>query len=470
MEANILSPFIGSGMVIQRDMAFPIYSSQKVSVTFLGKTYQSENINSKWLIKLDPAQAGGPYTLEISFDGQNTQFEDIYIGDVWLCSGQSNMELDMTRLKNDFSEEWTGNYPPIRQFKVPRQLDFSSPHDDINGDWHVPSDESLNWFSAVAWFFAKNLYKKYGIPIGLVNSTWGGTPVEAWMSEQALCDYPEKIAQGKQFIDPSKEDEMKKKLGDSFFIERQPTGTFNAMLSPLLKYPFKGVIWYQGESNDPAPHCYEKLFKLMIQDWRKKNNSDLPFFFVQLPIWKEATDNDENAPWAILREAQMNTLSLPKTGMACALELGEWNELHPLNKKDIGYRLFLAADKVLNSVDNTSPGAVVREYKLENKEQKIYIYFNNCGNRITTIQPPSSLCASASLRDENLNIAYVSVVNNEGQFRLPAKIEGKDFISIDVSSVKNPKKVLYAFADNPKDRNLFNSEGLPVLPFRFEII
>ncbi|MCL2722787.1 MAG: sialate O-acetylesterase, partial [Treponema sp.] len=285
----------------------------------------------------------------------------------------------------------------------------------------------------------------------------------------ALRDYPEKIAQGKQYIDPSKEKEMKKKYSDSFFIERQPMGTFNAMLSPLLKYPYKGVIWYQGESNDPDPKSYEKLFKLMIQDWRKKNNSDLPFFFVQLPIWKEATDNDENAPWAILREAQMNTLSLPNTGMACALELGQWDELHPLNKKDVGYRLFLAAEKTLNGVDNTSPGAIVREYKLDSNEQKIFIYFDNYGKGLEIIGNLSHGGTEARSKDQ-CNIFYVSVIGDAGQVRLPAKIEGKDFISIDISSVKNPKKILYAFADNPKDRQLFNSEGLPVLPFRLEIV
>jgi sialate O-acetylesterase len=206
----------------------------------------------------------------------------------------------------------------------------------------------------------------------------------------------------------------------------------------------------------------------MIKDWRKKNNNEnLPFFFVQLPIWKALSDNDESASWAILREQQKETLCLPNTGMAATLELGEWDDIHPLNKKDVGYRLFLAAEKKLFGIENTSPGPIFREQKIDKNEQKLYLYFDNCGDGLVSQH-----------EDSNKNTGscgswlkpYISVIGDEGQFRLPAEIESKDCISIDISSVKNPQKILYAWADNPRDRQLFNSEGLPMLPFKIEIL
>jgi sialate O-acetylesterase len=232
--------------------------------------------------------------------------------------------------------------------------------------------------------------------------------------------------------------------------------------------PVKGVIWYQGESNDSNPHDYKKLFSLMINDWRRKsNNEKLPFFFVQLPILKEPSDNNEAHGWAIIREAQADAMSLPNTGMACILELGEWNDLHPLNKKDVGYRLFLAADKTLFAADNTSPGPTVSRF--ERQQDKINIFFNNCGTGLKIVNAPSSPNDSCPLCAQNTNTAFVSVIGEDANVRLPAKIESSNSISIDISGIKNPKKILYAWAYNPRDRQLFNNDGLPALPFKIEL-
>jgi sialate O-acetylesterase len=621
MKDTGLSPFISNSMIIQRNSIFPVWSKKKVSVVFLGKTYESQPTDGKWLAELDPVQAGGPFEMEIiSCDG-SIKLQDIYAGDVWLCSGQSNMEMQMQRLRDDFSEEWAAvennEYLLIRQFKVPQEWDFSAPRDDLTGgNWLCVSAQTLHEFSGTAWFFAKKLYEKYRIPLGLVNTAWGGTPVEAWMSTDALADFPDKIAAGKQYADSAycagitekaneavqkwyaglwqndlginnewqnpqtdlsewneiklpgdfsgagldgfcgviwlaKEfdvsDDFASKIANvwlgtivdadtvyingvetgntgyrypprkyvpvdlikrgtnrivirvtcnngqgeittdkpfriftdnenielsgtwkykigavspvrppDFFLQWQPIGNFNAMIAPVLKFPLNGVIWYQGESNESAPYEYARLFSLMIKDWRQKNkNQNLPYLFVQLPIFGISSDNNEQSRWALLREAQAETLALDATGMAAALELGEWNDIHPINKKGVGERLFLAAEKTLYGEKNTSPGPVVREKRLDTKERKIYIYFDNCGSGL-----------QAQEKDEKV---YVSVINSEGQVRLPAEIEGVDVISIDISSVKEPEKVLYAWADNPRDRQLFNSEGLPVIPFRVKI-
>jgi sialate O-acetylesterase len=631
MKDILVSPIISDGMVLQRDSSFPIWSYKKITVTFLGKIYEAQSIDDKWLVTLDPVKAGGPFEMEIRSDDESITVKDIYSGDMWLCSGQSNMEMAMDRLHDDYSEEWElKEFPVIRHFKVPQEWDYSVPRDDLqDGSWQKPSKETLSSFTATPWFFARNLYEKYRIPIGLINTAWGGTPVETWMSSDALSDFPEKIALGRQYADASKRDEVagnaasaitkwetnvthedigiskewknpstdisswdditlpgdfsaaglvnfcgaiwlskdfevganfaakdvkvwlgtivdsdtvyvngveigntgyrypprkyvpkelikegknrivirvicnngeggvtvdkpfriftdsesvelcgtwKYKIGmkaekrpDEFFIHRYPMGNFNAMVYPILKFPIKGVIWYQGESNDSTPNDYEKLFPLMINDWRKTNRSEkLPFLFVQLPIWKEASDNNEKHGWAIIRKAQAAAMSASNTGMACALDLGEWNDLHPINKKDVGFRLFLAAEKLISGVDNTSPGPVVSRF--ERQQNKINIFFNNCGKGLKVVSTPSSKVEPSTAVCENEpNTAYVSVIGEDGHVRKPAKIEGANSISVDIDSIKNPKRILYAWADNPRDRQLFNSDGLPAIPFRIEI-
>jgi len=609
-----LSPLVGDSMVIQRDAAFPLWSRRKLTVSFLGKTYESRSVDGKWLATLEPAPAGGPFTMDIVSQDGSISIKDIYTGDVWLCAGQSNMELMMQRLRDNYGEEWElDEYPPVRNFKVPQGWDFSSPREELSGGvWKRASRETLEEFSGTAWFFAKNMYEKHRVPVGLVNTAWGGTPVESWMSREALADFPEKTAEGDKYADKAlceeiagkstaaiaqwdallkKEDtglvqewqnpqtdisawseitlpgdfsqagleqfcgaiwlakdfeatqdfaglDAKVWLGtivdaDTVFIngveignityrypprkypvkqgllhsgtnrivirvtcnnggggvtrdkpfriftenetvelsgtwkyktgaavpmrpadvffQRYPMGNYNAMIAPLLKYPFRGVIWYQGESNDPNPREYSSLFRSMINDWRlKSGGAELPFIFVQLPVFGEPADNNENSSWAILREAQADALSLPATGMAAALELGEWNDLHPLNKKDVGFRLFLAAEKTLYKDENSSPGPTLRGF--EKRQEKLFIFFDNCARGLRAEQRP-----------------YVSMIDEETQRRIHAEIEGPDVISIDLSAVKNARKILYAWAGNPRDRQLFNSDGLPALPFRIEL-
>lgn len=649
-----LSSFISSGMIIQRDFPFPIWSSKKITVSFLEKIYESRQTNGKWQLTLDPIRAGGPHIMDISAESGSFSIRDIYSGDLWFCAGQSNMEMQMDRLRDDFSEEWKLNeYPIIRQFKVPQEWDFSAVRNEItDGKWLGASADTLHEFSAVGWFFAKKMYEKYQsveaqtVPIGLVNTAWGGTPIESWMSKEALAGFPKILADGQQYANDTKREEITqrnqyailewetnlknedigfalgwekpeadisswdemtlpgdfatadanaqdslknfcgviwlakdfevseefakadakvwlgtivdadtvylngKEIGNTdyrypprkytargllkpgknrivirvtcnsgdggitcgnffliftdnesielsgvwkyntgvtanslrpqeFFFHYQPMGNFNAMIAPLLKYPLKGVIWYQGESNESRPHEYADLFKKMILDWRAKNGNDkLHFLFVQLPIFGEPTDNRENDNWALIREAQASALSLPDTGMAAALEFGEWNDIHPINKKDVGERLFLAAEKLLFGIDNTSPGPMVRRW--ERQHEKLYIYFNNYGDGLVSkeiltkstqrkTKEKNSAFSVSSASSALKNGIFVSIVTDEGQINLPTEIEEKDCISVDLSSVKNPKKVLYAWANNPKDRQLYNSEGLPVLPFRIKI-
>jgi len=241
---------------------------------------------------------------------------------------------------------------------------------------------------------------------------------------------------------------------EQFFFQRQPMGLFNAMIAPMLDLPCKGVLWYQGESNDSNPGEYKELFATHIADWqskwRRQKGQTLPFIFVQLPIWGEPGDSDESSSWATLREAQSAALALPATGMATALDLGEWNDLHPLNKKGVGVRLALAAEKLVFGGENTAPGPLFRE--ASHSQGRLLLRFDNCGKGLVARGTP-----------------HVTVVAAGKLHRLPADIEGGDCLSVDVSAIQGLEKVLYAWAGNPRDRQLYNSDGLPAAPFRAEI-
>jgi len=640
-----VSPLINNGMVLQAGVSVPVRGEAapeaEISVLFLGKIYHAgADSNGAWRLLLESRSPGGPYTMEISAGNsekitEKIIIEDIYIGDVWICSGQSNMEMPMQRLKDDFPEEWEAPVNSlIRQFKVPQECAFSGPRQEFSGgSWMTAGAETLHEFSGTAWFFARALYEKHPVPMGLINAAWGGTPAEAWMSREALALFPEKIAMGEHYADPAFREEIVRKnemevktwedalraadaglaadwrlpetdtsqwddinlpgdfadvglshfcgviwlskefeaggefavhdaklwLGtivdadtvyingveagnttyrypprkypvpagmlhagknkiiirvvcnngeggvtrdkdfrifsgnecikldgtwkyrvgasaaprpEEFFLHRQPMCLFNAMIAPLLDYPCKGVLWYQGESNDRNPHEYAALFTALINDWRSKKRAfqpephDLPFLFVQLPIFGEPEDNNEESSWAIIRKAQCSALSLPATGMAAGLELGEWNDLHPINKKGIGCRLALAAEQVVFKSPNTSPGPLVR--RIERRGDLLLISFNNCGAGLTVKERRDK-------REEirggsNPILSYLSVVDKEGGvFRLSADIKTPSCLAVDISMVQNPHKVLYAWANNPRDRQLFNADGLPVIPFQATI-
>ncbi|MDR2740670.1 MAG: hypothetical protein LBB98_00725 [Treponema sp.] len=618
MKNLLLPAMIGEGMILQQGVPLLLRGKAlphtKVNLVFLDESYTAESDDrGGWRIVLDPLSPGGPYTMEFSSAGETIKIGGIYSGDVWLCSGQSNMELPMERIRDDFPEEWQSPNSLIRQFVVPQEWDFSGPRQELSGgQWTAASAETLKDFSGTAWFFAGKMYENHGIPIGLIKAAWGGTPIEAWMSREALVDFPEIIARGEQYADAAylngiikesqdtaaiwmrKVEQEDSGLGEKWYLDRiddsrwktlslpgdfsdaglkdfcgvvwlwksfdippalagkeariwlgtivdsdtvyvngtqiggigyrypprkynvpagllrqgenqitirvicnngqgsitkgkpfrlfseqgavelagswkykismnatvrpiefsphyQPMGLYNAMIAPLFDFPVRGVIWYQGESNDSAPENYGAFFTSMIRDWRDKyRRKTLPFLFVQLPLFGSPGENTEASSWAILREAQASALALPATGMAAALDLGEWNDLHPVNKKDVGYRLALIAERLLYNQINTAPGPMLRDVCLQNNT--IIITFDNCGGGLGASGKP-----------------YLSVLSKDSAFRLPAEIVSPDSLSIDVSSVKDPEKVLYAWADNPADQQIYNAEGLPMIPFRVRL-
>ncbi|RZM30125.1 MAG: sialate O-acetylesterase [Pedobacter sp.] len=618
-QAEVKLPkLVGNGMVLQRDQKINIWGwanvNEEVSLTFMNKTYRTKaNADKQWAIVLEPQKAGGPYTMRIN----NLELHDLLIGDVWLCSGQSNMEALMSRanIKENYAEVIKkSNYPMIRQFTVKRGMAFN-PVPDVASDegWVSTTPQTVLNFSAVAFFFARDLYERYQVPIGIINSTVGGTPVQSWVNSESLKNFPayDSVAQrlkdtaevsriltahkikstawyksiqendlgsnekwfstaysqntgwdkiedltqfskkvgkapygtvwfktvvdvpqhlaGKgaiislgsmqtedetyvngqkvgstnsgytdrnytiapgllkagqntvtmrmispttgiafnpknvyQLIFPSEsislanpwtfkagiEKEMLPK-GDGLSLH-SPTAYYYAMIKPLAKYPVKGVLWYQGESNVPRPGEYEFLLTALIKRWRTDwAQPDLPFLYVQLANYLSTPDEPELSNWALLREAQMRTLKVPNTAMAVIHDVGERKDLHPKNKLDVGKRLALAARKLAYHEDIVFSGPIYKSFKVN--DNQIYISFDQIGTGLQCI-------------GDKLNTFTISA---DGKLFVPAqaKIVGSQVVVWN-DTITKPVAVRYAWADSPDGANLYNKEGLPASSFK----
>lgn len=346
-----LAGVINSNMVFQRNHEITVWGvaskGEKVSVTFNNIIKKNKaDTYGKWKVVFPAMLAGGPYKLKIQ--GKNTiTLENILIGDVWICSGQSNMSMALSRVTNAEQEIAQADYPSIRLLQYPVNFQKELVSDVENASWTVCSPKTIPGFSAVAYFFGRQIYKETNIPIGLINTSKGGTNAEAWTS----MDYLVKIEKYKKF--PSELAENLKKT-DSLTVAnlKNPntyhTSLFNGMINPLLNLAVKGAIWYQGEQNASEGLLYRTLFPNLIECWRAKwNQPDMPFLFVQLANYTKELPEPADSRWASLREAQLMTLSLPNTGMAVTIDIGEAKDIHPKNKQDVGYRLALNALKMV---------------------------------------------------------------------------------------------------------------------------
>ena len=624
VQAQLRLPkLIGDGMVWQRDATLKIWGwatpGERITVRFKNKSYKTvTEANGQWQVKLPPTPAGGPFTMEIAGNSR-LEVKDILIGDVWFCSGQSNMVHQMNIHDVTYANEINqANYPQIRQFWIPTLTNLQAPQNDIpNGQWKAAVGEDVRPFSAVAYFFAKKLYERYKIPIGIINASVGGTPIEAWTSEQGLTNFstlkaaieknkdttyinsltrrqpttanrpappvdlglagatkwydvsyvpkgwrpinvpgywedqgikdlngivwyrreidipasmvgkPAKVFLGR-IVDadelyingkligkttymypqrryPVPADVLKagknvvvvritNNAGKGGFVsdkpycvfagadtvdlkgtwqykvgiayrpfagggfgggginaQNQPTALYNAMVAPESNYTIKGFCWYQGESNAGKPQEYLALQTALITDWRQKwQQGDLPFLYVQLPGFMDYSYQPTESSWAVLREAQLKALSVPNTAMAVAIDLGEWNDIHPDNKKDVGERLSLAAIKTAYKENVVYSGPLYESARVE--KDKIVISFMNVGGGLTT--------------NDGEEPGEFAIAGTDKKFVwAKAKIDG-DKIIVSSDEVLNPQYVRYAWADNPVNPNLYNKEGLPASPFR----
>lgn len=619
-----LPQLISNGMVLQRNVKVHLWGwaapGEKVKIKFLKKKYSAvTGANGQWLITLGAMPAGGPYSMEISASN-HIVIHDILIGDVWFCSGQSNMVLPMYRVKERYPHEIdSAHYPQIRNFFIPTASDVSKVHDDLPpGQWKAATPKNVPGFGAASYFFAKMLYKKYHVPIGIINSSVGGTPIQAWISEGGLKDipryadrlkmlkdtaylnrllsntekmreqaakqvkitdkgligpkpwfdtsyiakgwhhfwlpgywddqgvrhlngvvwfrkeidvpasmtgkpaklvmgrivdanktyvngrfagtityqYPPSIYQlpagmlkpGKNIIvvrvvsnegkggfvpdkpyfvtDGTKKIDLRGdwqyKVGQVFPRERrpfiptlvaqnEPTGLYNTMVAPAVNYTIKGIVWYQGETNTDRPAEYDQLLPALITDWRRKwQEGNIPFIYAQLPNFMEVDYSPEESNWARLREAQLKALALPNTAMAVTIGAGEWNDIHPLDKKDVGDRLALGAEKIAyGDTALVASGPIYQSAMVQGN--KIAISFSSIGG---------GLVAKGDGKLKQFEIAGA-----DGKYVWAnAVIEGNKVV-VWSDEVARPLYVRYAWADNPQGANLYNKAGLPASPF-----
>ncbi|HEY9259178.1 sialate O-acetylesterase [Chitinophaga sp.] len=613
-----LPHLIRDSMILQRDEKIKLWgwasAHEKVQVRFNGKVYKTTaDAGGNWNVHLPPTKAGGPYRIDITA-GNTITLQDILFGDVWFCSGQSNMVHQMNvhdvTYARDIAE---ANDPQIRQFLVPTLTSFSGPETDLPaGYWSPAVGDAVRPFSAVAYFFAKKIYEKYKVPIGIINASVGGTPIEAWMSEEGTKDFPaqlatiqknkdtayrnslqQPVAKSQPPIDAGRnahpewqdpnyvpkgwhninipgywEDQGVKdlngvvwyrreieipasmagkpatvflgrivdadelyingqqtgstpyqypqrrykvnadvlKAGKNLFVVRvtnnagkggfvpdkpyyifsdkdtidlkgewqykvgaafppvarkepitnmppqyQPAALYNAMVAPEINYTIKGICWYQGEANAGQPAAYERQLPALISDWRAKwAQGPLPFLYVQLPGFMDYNYLPAESNWALMRASQLKTLSVPNTAMTVAIDLGEWNDVHPDNKKAVGERMALTAMKVAYKENIIYTGPLYQSAAVA--QNKIIVSFTQTGGGLTTKDGDAPATFEIAGADKKFVWASTKIEDNK--------------VVVWSDEISHPLYIRYAWSDNPVNPNLCNQEQLPASPFR----
>lgn len=451
---------IGSGMVLQRDMAVPVWgwaeAGEEVTVSFAGQTKKTKTgDDGKWTVSLDPLKANGNGSA-LTITGKNKiTLENVLVGEVWICSGQSNMEWAIKQSMNPKEEAAAANYPQIRLFNVPGHTVSPLPKDEGAGQWQVCDPNSANNFSAVGYFFGRRLHKDLKVPVGLIGSNWGGTRIEPWTTLAGFESVPElsKIA-----------DQVKNYKQDTRVGGGQPSAIYNSMVHPLTPFAMRGGIWYQGESNGNEGITYYQKKHALVNGWRKAfQNKDLAFYWVQLANFQKESDKPEGGDgWAKLREAQTQALDIPGTGMAVITDIGAANDIHPRNKQDVGWRLAQwALHQTYGQKDLVPSGPLYKSHKVEGKT--IRLSFDHVGSGLI-VGKKNGLEPTAEIKDGKLAHFSISGKDNKWVWA-DARIDGQTVV-VESKEVSEPVAVRYGFTMNPANANLYNKEGLPAGPFR----
>ena len=424
--------------VLQRGINIPVWGTaangEKITVSMNGQMVSTVAQNGKWEVSFQPMNAGGPFTMTIQ--GNNTiTLNDIMVGEVWLASGQSNMERQLgprrgqQPLTNWLEEKKNAANNNIRMITIPLKTN-SQPQSDIKADWKVCDTASVVEFSAVAYFFARDLQAQLNVPIGIIHSSWGGTPAEKWISKEAM------MANDTLVLGLMKADE-KRKAGYS--------GLYNAMIAPLIPYGIKGAIWYQGESNRNESTLYQTLFPAMITDWRSQwKLGDFPFLFVQVAPYKDMTPD--------IRESQLISYQrVPNTAMVVTTDCGDCNDIHPINKQPVGNRLSLGARALAYGEKIAYMGPV--QTTVKRSGNKVVLGFEH---------------AQKGLQKNNALKGFEISVGGDVFVPAMAKVKGKTVVVWSEELKEAPVSVRYGWS-NCMDVNLFNKESLPASPFRVKL-
>ncbi len=484
--AHVTMPSIfGDHMVLQRDQADKVWghahANEDVHVQIAGQTKTTKaDDEGAWSVKLDPMPAGGPHVMTVKSGAFSLKFEDVLVGEVWICSGQSNMALAVAGANDGDLESKAADHPQIRLISVP-QVGTQEPQDDFEGKWETCSPETVRDFSAVGYFFGRQLQQTLDVPIGLIDDAWGGSACEAWIRrdlleadeayaplmdrwkktegnvEQAMAEFEKTQAAWRARVEKAKaEGKQPPRAPQSpeavLKGNHRPANIYNGVLKPTIGYGIRGAIWYQGESNAGRAYQYRDLFPLMIKSWRDEwGIGEFPFYWDLLADFTTAASAPGVSEWAELRSAQTMTLDrLPNTGQAVIVDLGEAQDIHPRNKQDVAKRLArwaLARDYGID-VPYQSP----TYGSMETDDGKIVVSLENVGEGLKAFDVP--------------DLKGFTISGSDRQFvPAEARIVGRDKVEVWSDTVSDPVAVRYAWADNPVC-NLYSRAGLPVTPFR----
>lgn len=436
-----LPAIISDNMVLQRNTEITCWghADPHESITIL-PTWQQSRLSTQadaagqWSVKLSTTADVGPHALTIQANNHLT-IQNILFGEVWLCSGQSNMEWSVAQTDNAQAEIAAADYPQIRLFTVKKTI-ADQPQLDCSGAWSACSPQTIPAFSAVAYFFGRELHQKLNCPMGLINSSWGGTTVEAWTSKKALEQnelYDYVVANCNKF---------------KFQKFQSPTVLYNGMIAPLIPFSLRGAIWYQGESNCGYADTYSELLATLIHNWRSDwAIGDFPFYFVQIAPFNYFSETEA----AILRQEQFETLSVPNTGMAVTLDIADIYDIHPTNKQDVGKRLSLwALAKTYGQKDLIYSGPLYKSMTIEGN--RIRLFFDHVGSGLISKTGPLRFFTIAG-KDRKLHPANADIdpANNT--------------VVVYSHDVPNPVAVRYGWLSYATG-NLFNKENLPASTFK----
>jgi len=486
VRANVVMPdVISDSMVLQRGQAVPIWGvadvGEVVTVRFRNQTKKTvADGNGNWRVSLDAMKANAtPATLTI--EGKNKiELKDILVGEVWLVSGQSNMQWRLIESNNGEAAVASANHPLIRLFNVSRQVAFKHASPPL-ATWQACTPQSVREFSAAGYYFGIELQKELNVPIGLINSSYGGSQAEAWTPVEYLnanadlrptvertkiwdAERPKVKADYEEAIKKWREDSEKAKAAgvrpspppsvpDALREYRIASSIYNGMIEPLIPFAIRGAVWYQGESNEVRAQQYEILLPTMIRAWRERwKQGDFPFGIIQLPNYRAQKKEPTDEAWSHIREAQRRTaLNTKNTSLIVTIDIGEANDIHPKNKLDVGKRMARWALADVYGRKMLKSGPMLKSAKVEGS--KIILTFDEVGSGL-------------KIRDGD-KLDELAIAGADKKFHWAnAKIVGKNKVEVWSDSVTQPLAVRYAFNNNPKHPNLTNETGLPAAPFR----
>ena len=452
-----LNNMFGDHMVLQQGLANRIWGNaepgEEVTVSIAGQSQTTKaDGEGTWEVRLEPlSEYGGPHTLTVKGNNEII-FNDVLVGEVWICSGQSNMQWAVNQANDPNLEKAAANFPEIRLISVP-QVGTQEPQWNFKGTWTVCSPATVGDFSAVGYFFGRQLHQTLGVPVGLIDNAWGGSAADAWVKREKIASHEilKAIHDRWTKVEETKPDDQRLMGGN-----QRPGNIHAGVLTPSIGYGIRGVIWYQGESNAGRAHQYRTLFPFMIESWREEwampDNAEFPFYWVQLADFRAEKQEPSESDWAELREAQTMTLdALPNTGQAVIIDLGEGKDIHPKNKQDVAKRLArwaLAETYGRSEIACRSP----RYTEMEKQGGKLVLSFADVtgGWRPFDVKEPLGFTIAGSDRKF---VPATAAIRKDGR------------IEVWSDAVPEPVAVRYAWADNPVC-NLYSAAGLPLTPFR----